>query len=176
MVVKDPDTQALQLYVYDWEQVGKHEKMGMNIVPMKELPADESKNMTLDLVKTMDPNDKMRGQIELELTYKPSKEDDMPKGFENSDERKTKQIKKNRDPRWGEEFTFMLEEAPVKDRIHAEVLSTSARIGLLHPKETLGYVDISLADVVSNRRINDKFHLIDSKNGRIQIELQWRTS
>ncbi|KAL6517433.1 Arf guanine nucleotide exchange factor syt1 [Orobanche minor] len=223
MVVKDPDTQALELYVYDWEQVGKHEKMGMNIVPLKELPADESKNMTLDLLKNMDPNDvqndKMRGQIELELTYKPSKEEDMPKGFENSgevqkapegtpagggvlvvivheaqdvegkhhtnpyvriifrgEERKTKQIKKNRDPRWGEEFTFMLEEAPVKDRIHMEVLSTSTRIGLLHPKETLGYVDISLADVVSNRRINDKFHLIDSKNGRIQIELQWRTS
>ncbi|KAL6543369.1 hypothetical protein OROHE_010889 [Orobanche hederae] len=62
-------------------------------------------------------------------------------------------------------FTFMLEEAPVKGRIHVEVLSTSTRIGLLHPKETLSYVDISLPHVVSNRRINDKFHLIDSKNG-----------
>lgn len=43
-------------------------------------------------------------------------------------------------------------------------------------QETLGYIDISLADVVSNKRINEKFHLIDSKNGRIQIELQWQTS
>lgn len=42
-------------------------------------------------------------------------------------------------------------------------------------QETLGYVDINLSDVVSNKRINEKYHLIDSRNGRIQIELQWRT-
>lgn len=42
-------------------------------------------------------------------------------------------------------------------------------------QETLGYVDINLSDVVSNKRINEKYHLIDSKNGKIQIELQWRT-
>ncbi|GFP89046.1 synaptotagmin-1 [Phtheirospermum japonicum] len=223
MVIKDPETQALELVVYDWEQVGKHDKMGMNVVPLKELPHDEPKYMTLDLLKNMDTNDvqndKMRGQIEVELTYKPFKDEDMPKDFDNTgevqkapegtpagggvlvvivheaqdvegkhhtnpyvrlifrgEERKTKQIKKNRDPRWEEEFTFTLDEPPVKDRIHVEVHSTSSRIGLLHPKETLGYVDISLADVISNKRINEKFHLIDSKNGRIQIELQWRTS
>ncbi|KAK4401399.1 Synaptotagmin-2 [Sesamum angolense] len=138
--------------------------------------------MTLDLLKNMDPNDvqndKLRGQIVVELTYKPFKEEDLPKDIENSsavqkapegtppgeggEERKTKQIKKNRDPRWEEEFTFMLEEPPLKDKLHVE--------------ETLGYVDISLADVISNKRINEKFHLIDSKNGRIQIELQWQTS
>lgn len=43
-------------------------------------------------------------------------------------------MKKNRDPRWEEEFTFMLEEPPTKDKIHVEVMSTSSRIGLLHPK------------------------------------------
>jgi hypothetical protein len=43
-------------------------------------------------------------------------------------------------------------------------------------QEALGYIDISLADVISNKRINEKYHLIDSKNGQIQIELQWRTS
>lgn len=43
-------------------------------------------------------------------------------------------VKKNRDPRWDEEFQFMLEEPPVNDRIHVEVLSASSRIGLLHPK------------------------------------------
>lgn len=122
-------------------------------------------------------------------------------------------IKKNRDPRWGEEFEFMLEEPPTNDRLHVEVISASSRIGLLHPKvgtllflrsyaisimikymiihqmtlvffpcctqykqETLGYVDINLADVVNNKRINQSYNLIDSKNGRIQIELQWRTS
>lgn len=42
-------------------------------------------------------------------------------------------------------------------------------------QESLGYVDIKLSDVVTNKRINEKYHLIDSRNGRIQIELQWRT-
>ncbi|CAI9104742.1 OLC1v1003480C1 [Oldenlandia corymbosa var. corymbosa] len=221
MLIKDPETQALQINVYDWEQIGKHDKMGMNVVPVKELTPDEPKVMTLTLLKNMDPNDvsndKERGQIVVELTYKPFKEDDMPKDFTESgavqmadkdtppgggqlvvivheaqdvegkhhtnpyvrvtfrgEEKKTKHIKKNRDPRWEEEFTFTVEEPPVNDRLHVEVLSQSSRIGLLHPKENLGYIDISLADVVNNKRINEKFHLIDSKNGVIQIELQWR--
>ncbi|MBA0682899.1 hypothetical protein Goari_024585 [Gossypium aridum] len=69
----------------------------------------------------------------------------------------------------------MLDEPPVNDKLHVEVQSSSSRIGLLHPKETLGYIDINLSDVVNNKRINERYHLIDSKNGRIQIELQWRT-
>ncbi|XP_044488095.1 synaptotagmin-1-like [Mangifera indica] len=222
-VVKDPESQALELVVYDWEQVGKHEKMGMNIVPLKELTPEEPKVMTLDLLKNMNLNDvqneKSRGQLVVELTYKPFKEEEMPTSFEESHtvqkapdntppgggllvvivheaqdvegkyhtnpyvrllfrglERKTKYVKKNRDPRWEEEFTFMLEEAPANDRLHVEVVSISSRIGLLHPKETLGYVDINLSDVVSNKRINEKYHLIDSKNGQVQIEMQWRTA
>ncbi|KAJ4715992.1 synaptotagmin-2-like [Melia azedarach] len=221
--VKDPQSQALELNVYDWEQVGKHDKMGINVVPLKELTPEEPKVMTLDLLKTMDlsdvQNEKARGQLVVELLYKPFKEDDLPTSFEESqtvqkapentpagggllvvivheaqdvegkhhtnpyvrlifrgEERKTKHVKKNRDPRWEEEFQFMLEEPPINDRLHVEVCSSSSRIGLLHPKESLGYVDINLSDVVSNKRINEKYHLIDSKNGRIQIELQWRTA
>lgn len=223
LVVKDPQSQALELHVYDWEQVGKPDKMGMNVVPLKDLTPDEPKVLTLDLLKNMDLNDpqneKSRGQIVVELTYKPFKEEELPKSFEESksiekapdgtpagggmlvvivheaqdvegkhhtnpyarilfrgEERKTKHIKKNRDPRWEEEFTFMLDEPPTNDRLHVEVVSTSSRMGLLHPKESLGYIDINLSDVISNKRINEKYHLIDSKNGRIQIELQWRTS
>ncbi|XP_030450106.1 synaptotagmin-1-like [Syzygium oleosum] len=223
LVVKDPESQALELNVYDWEQVGKHEKMGMYVIPLKELPPDEPKEMTLNLLKTMDPNDpindKSRGQLVVELTYKPFKEEEIPVGFDESntvqnapegtpagggllavivheaqdvegkhhtnpyarilfrgEDRKTKPVKKNRDPRWEEEFHFTLDEPPTNEKMHIEVLSASSRIGLLHPKESLGYVDISLADVVSNKRINEKYHLIDSKNGRIQIEMQWRTS
>ena len=41
-------------------------------------------------------------------------------------------------------------------------------------QELLGYVDINLADVVNNGRINHKFHLIDSKNGMVHVELRWR--
>ncbi|KAF3786124.1 Synaptotagmin-2 [Nymphaea thermarum] len=221
-IVKDPESQALEFIVYDWEQVGKHEKMGMNVIPLKDLPHDELKTLTLDLLKNMDPNDlqneKGRGQITLDVTYKPFKAEDLanelneetgavesaPEGTPagggllviivheaqdlegkhhtnpyvrllfKGEEKKTKHIKKNRDPRWEEEFTFTLEEPPTNERIHVEVFSRPPSIGL-HSKESLGYVDINLSDVVSNRRINEKYHLIDSRNGRIQIELQWRT-
>ncbi|XP_010555231.1 PREDICTED: synaptotagmin-1 [Tarenaya hassleriana] len=225
--VRDPQTQVLEFNVYDWEQVGKHDKMGMNVLPLKDLTPEEPKTFKLDLCKTLTPSqegeaaqtEKSRGQLEVELLYKPFSEDEMPKGFGETqtvqkapegtpasggllvvivheaqdvegkhhtnpyvriffrgEEKRTKQVKKNRDPRWGEEFTFMLEEPPVRDKMHVEVLSTSTRIGLLHPKESLGYVEIQMADVVSNKRINDKFHLIDSKNGKIQLELEWRTA
>lgn len=223
LVVKDPQSQALEVNVYDWEQVGKHDKMGLNVVPLQELTPDEPKVVTLDLLKNMDPNDvqneKIRGQIVLELIYKPFKDDEMPNNSEDSnaiekapegtpdgggllvvivheaqdlegkhhtnpqvrlifrgEEKRTKLVKKNRDPRWEEEFQFMMDEPPTNDRIHVEVVSNSTRMGLLHPKESLGYVDINLSDVVSNKRINERYHLIDSKNGRVQIELQWRTS
>lgn len=223
LVVKDPESQALELIVYDWEQVGKHDKMGMNVIPLKDLTPEEPKVMTLNLLKNMDPNDvqneKSRGDIVVEVVYKPFQDDEIPDDVEDSnavdkapegtpasggllvvivheaqdvegkhhtnpyvrllfkgEERKTKHIKKNRDPRWEEEFQFMLEEPPTNDRIHVEVISTSSRMGLLHPKESLGYADIYLSDVISNKRINGKYNLIDSKNGQIQIELQWRTS
>ncbi len=42
--------------------------------------------------------------------------------------------------------------------------------------ESLGYVDISLSDVVNNKRINEKYSLIDSRHGQIQVELLWRTT
>ncbi|XP_072959547.1 synaptotagmin-2-like [Typha angustifolia] len=220
--VKDPESQALELHVYDWEQVGKHEQMGMNVIPLKDLTPDEPKSLTIDLLKNMDSNDarneKSRGQVVVQLIYKPFKGDSgndvsddsdivekAPKGTPEGggllavtvheaqdvegkhhtnpyvrilfkgEERKTKHIKKNRDPRWDEEFEFMCEEPPTNDKLHVEVLSRPPSIGI-HSKETLGYVEIGLADVVSNKRINEKYNLIDSKNGRIQIELWWRNS
>ncbi|CAL1388572.1 unnamed protein product [Linum trigynum] len=223
MTVQDPETQSLELHVYDWEQVGKHDKMGMNLVPLKDIPPEETKVMTLDLLKTMDLNDpqneKSRGQIVVELTYKPFKEEEMPSSFEETqtvekppegtptgggllvvivheaqdvegkhhtnpcvritfkgEEKRTKQIKKSRDPRWEEEFQFMLEEPPTNEKLHVEITSSSKRMGMLHPKESLGYVMINLADVVNNKRINEKYHLIDSKNGKLQLELQWRAA
>ncbi|XP_042063222.1 synaptotagmin-2-like [Salvia splendens] len=223
-VIKDPETQVLELDVYDWEQVGTHDKMGLNIVELKNLTPEEPKTLTLDLLKNLNPNDaqneKSRGQMVVEVNYKPFKDHQMPTNVEDADdavqkapegtpdgggllviivheaqdlegknhtnpsvrllfrgeERKTKVVKKNRDPRWAEEFQFTLDEPPTNDRVHVEVISTSKRMGLLHPKETLGYVDIYLSDVVSNKRINERYHLIDSKNGRLQIEMQWRTA
>ncbi|KAI3516955.1 hypothetical protein L1887_16138 [Cichorium endivia] len=223
LVVKDPEVQVLEVEVFDWESVGKHDKMGINHVPLKDLKPEESKTLTLELLKNMDPNDhhndKSRGQIVVEVTYKPFGDDQMPTDVEevsamqkapvgtpegggllvvivhegedlegkhhtnpsvrilfHGEEKRTRPMKKNRDPRWEEEFTFTLEEPPMNEKMHIEVVSTSKRMGLIHPKESLGYVDISLADVVNNKRINEKFHLIDSKNGRLQVELHWRTS
>lgn len=221
LVVKDPESQALEITVYDYEQVGGNERMGMNVVPLNELTPDEPKTLTVNLLKNMDPNDpqneKSRGQIVLEMTYNPFKEDAInelenggdvvekaPEGTPagggvlvviiheaqdlegkhhtnpyvrvlfKGEEKKTKHIKKSRDPRWEEEFLFMCEEPPVNDKLHVEVLSKPSSLHI-HSKESLGFIEIKLADVITNKRINEKFHLIDSKNGRIQIELQWRT-
>ncbi|CAM6123407.1 unnamed protein product [Calypogeia fissa] len=224
LIVSDPAIQALELHMYDWEKIGAHEKMGMQVIPLTDLVPEETKTMTLDLRKTMDDNDpanqKQRGNITLELSYKPFKEDEMadikegdedeeldkaPEGVPEGggllvviiheaeevegkhhtnpfvrivfkgDEKRTKPIKKNRDPRWEHRFEWVLDEPPVNDRLHVEVMSKS--FGLtMHYKESLGYVDINLADVVNNKRINESYQLIDSKNGKIQVELQWRTS
>lgn len=57
--------------------------MGVNIVPVKDVPPDVTKLFTLDLLKNMDPyegdNDKSRGQLVVELTYKPFNEEDLLK-------------------------------------------------------------------------------------------------
>ncbi|KAF7066972.1 hypothetical protein CFC21_072889 [Triticum aestivum] len=225
-VVIDLENQSLDVNVFHRAQVGKHVKMGMNKVLLKELAPEETQVSTLNLLKTMDPNDvqneKPRGQITLEVTYKPFKqEEDMEeesmdgteeaqKALDNGppggglllvvvheaqdlegkhhtnpyakiifkgEEKKTKVIKKNRDPRWEDEFEFACEEPPTNDKLHVEVLSKPGKIGgILHGKETLGFIYIALAGVISNRRTNEKYRLIGSKNGQIQIELQWRTS
>jgi len=36
-------------------------------------------------------------------------------------------MKKSRDPRWEEEFQFLVEEPPTNDKLHVEVVSTSSR-------------------------------------------------
>lgn len=39
-------------------------------------------------------------------------------------------IKKNRDPRWEEEFQFVCEEPPINDKMRVEVFSQPSRIGI----------------------------------------------
>lgn len=60
-------------------QVGTHDKLGMQVVPLRLLNPQETKVLKLNLVKNMNPNDphnkKSRGQLEVELTYKPFKDD-----------------------------------------------------------------------------------------------------
>ncbi|KAL0912982.1 hypothetical protein M5K25_016407 [Dendrobium thyrsiflorum] len=226
LIVKDPQTQVLQLRLYDWEKVKAHDKLGMQVVPLNSLTPYEMKEFTLDLLKNMNPNDphnkKNRGKVVVELTFEPFREEfdkfsgildgegklkslgsassqsssrggllsvtiesaeDVEGKHHNNpyavvlfkgERKKTKVIKKSRDPRWNEGFQFMLEEPPVNEVIHIEVMSKRRRFSW-HAKESLGHVELNLADVVNNGRINDRFNLINSKNGVIHIELRWST-
>ncbi|KAG4203634.1 hypothetical protein ERO13_A05G412200v2 [Gossypium hirsutum] len=90
------------------------------------------------------------------------------------DKKKTKKIKKTRHPLWNEEFQFMLEEPPLNDTIRIQVMSRRKGIGF-HSKECLGKLDINLTDVVHNGRINTKYHLMNSKNGKIHVDIKWTT-
>ncbi|GFZ05851.1 calcium-dependent lipid-binding (CaLB domain) family protein [Actinidia rufa] len=229
LIVRDPQSQVLNIHVYDWDKVGAHDRLGSQVVPLKLLTPTEAKEFRLDLLKNTSisepQNKKQRGQIVVELTYDPFKEDseefsgpldsgyvrkesgiDRVSGNESpsgaglllvtvhgaedvegerhnnpyalvlfrGETKKSKMIRKTRDPLWNEEFQFMLEEPPVSDKIHIEVISKRAGIGF-RTKESLGHVDINLADVVHNGRINQKYHLIDSKNGVVHVELGWKT-
>lgn len=62
--------------------------MGINVVPLKDLPPDEVKVLTLDLRKNIDSvdgeNEKDRGRLVIELKYKPLKEEEMSKGFDET--------------------------------------------------------------------------------------------
>ena len=103
---------CLKLFIISFSQVGKHDKMGMNVVPLKELTPDETKVLTLDLLKNMDLNDaqneKSRGQLVVELTYKPFKEEDLPKSFEDT---KTVQKAPDGTPAGGGVLVVMVHEA-----------------------------------------------------------------
>ncbi|KAK9153955.1 hypothetical protein Sjap_001435 [Stephania japonica] len=229
LIVKDPESQFLQLRVFDWEKVGSHDKLGMQIVPLNLLSPNETQSFTLDLVKSMDPKHnqkkKPRGKIMVDLTFNPFKEDndkfgehsgslvrkesmvgraseDMSSGgagvllvaiqgaedvegkkhnnpyalvLFRGEKKKTKLLRKTRDPCWNEDFQYMLEEAPVNDKIHIEVLSKRSLVGF-RSTESLGHVEINLVDIVNNGRINQKYHLINSKNGKIHVEIQWNTT
>ncbi|KAF3796370.1 Synaptotagmin-3 [Nymphaea thermarum] len=226
LIVKDLKSQVLELHVFDWEKVGFHDKLGMQVVPLSLLVPSEKREFTLDLLKSLNPNDphnkRNRGQIMLELNFVPFKNDNLQfslsieedknenglvgkdtkvastggllsvwvqeaKNVEGKhhtnpyalvivkgDQKRTKVIKKSRAPNWNEEFQFMLEEAPTRERVHIEVMSRKKGFNF-HWKEPLGHVDINLVDVVNNGRINEKYHLINSKNGVIHIEMRWKT-
>ncbi|KAF3433948.1 hypothetical protein FNV43_RR25051 [Rhamnella rubrinervis] len=229
LIVKDPDSQVLRLQVFDWDKVGTHDRLGMQMVPLKLLTPYDTKELTLDLLKDTNISDsqnkKNRGKIEFELTFVPFREDSikfsdpsvaysrkesgtdgaildngtptgaglllvMVHGAEDVDgerhsnpyalvlfrgeKKKTKMMKRTRDPLWNEEFQFMLEEPPLHEKIHIEVLSKRSVFHFLS-KESLGHVEINLADVVHNGRINEKYHLINSRNGTIHVEMKWQT-
>ncbi|KAJ6357950.1 hypothetical protein OIU78_005727 [Salix suchowensis] len=229
LVVKEPESQALQLQVFDWDKVGGHDRLGMQFVPLKVLTHRETKEFTLDLLSHTNISDsqdkKKRGQIVLELTYVPFRVDSIEfsgplggndgrgsaSGKSSSDDeslsgagllsvnvqgaedvegkhhrnpyalvlfrgerKKTKMIRRTRDPRWNEEFQFTLDKPPLHELIRIEVMSKRTSFSF-RSKESLGHVEINLNDVVHNGRMNHKYHLIDSKNGVIHVEIRWST-
>lgn len=226
LIVRSPQSQLLNISMYDWDKMGGHDSLGKQVYPLKLLNANETRKVTLDLLKSTDirdhQNKKQRGQIVLELTYAPFREDDTFSGLLNGYSRKdtgisttsindsprgagllsvvvqgaenvegvyhtnpylqilfrgehktSKSIRRNRNPRWDEEFQFMLDEPPLQEKIRIVVMSKRTGISF-RSKESLGHVDIILDDVVNNGRINHKYHLIDSKNGLIHVELGWK--
>ncbi|CAA2969031.1 synaptotagmin-3-like [Olea europaea var. sylvestris] len=226
MIVKDPQSQVLQMHLYDWEKFGAHDYLGMQVIPLNVLIPYEKKDFTLSLLNSMDPDDphnkKPRGQITVATAFIPFLEDSKKfsgimdyeqngsshdasekisltgtgllivtiigaedvegKNHNNphavilfrGDKRKTKSIKKTRNPIWNEEFQFVLEEAPVKDQIHIEVISKRrSRLGFMS-KEPLGHVDINLSDVVYNGHINERCYLINSRDGVIHVDIGWK--
>ncbi|VYS65819.1 unnamed protein product [Arabidopsis thaliana] len=224
LIVKDPNSQVLQLEVFDWDKVGGHDRLGMQMIPLQKINPGERKEFILDLIKNsnvvMDSGDKKkRGRLEVDLRYVPFREESIKRRKESREEKssedddflsqagllsvavqsakdvegkkkhsnpyavvlfrgekkKTKMLKKTRDPRWNEEFQFTLEEPPVKESIRVEVMSKGTGFHF-RSKEELGHVDINLDDVVDNGRINQKYHLINSRNGIIHIEIRWTTS
>ncbi|XP_028098306.1 synaptotagmin-3-like isoform X8 [Camellia sinensis] len=227
LLVKDLQSQVLQLHLYDWEKFGPHDKLGMQVIPLKLLMPHEKKEFTLDLLHSMKPDDphnkKPRGKITVEMTFNPFKQDnerfsrplerhewiecvgkasqdmsfssaglllvtvigakDVEGKHHNNpyslvyfkgEQKKTKVIKKTRDPSWNEEFQFMLEEPPLKETIHIEVMNKRWRDIIFRSKESMGHVDINLIDVVNNGHMNDKYHLINSKKGVIHLDIRWK--
>ncbi|CAF2361335.1 unnamed protein product [Brassica rapa] len=224
LIVKDPISQVLQLEVFDWDKVGGHDRLGMQMIPLKKINPGEKKVFNLDLIKNsnivMDvPEKKQRGRLELDLRYVPFRDESLKyrndvqdeKSSEDDDEflsnagllsvaiqsakdvegkkkytnpyalvlfrgekKRTKMLRKTRDPRWNEEFQFTLEEPPLKESIRVEVMSKGTGFHF-RSKEELGHVDINLDDVVANGRINQKYHLINSRNGVIHVEIRWTT-
>nr|GEV28815.1 synaptotagmin-3 isoform X2 [Tanacetum cinerariifolium]GEV32064.1 synaptotagmin-3 isoform X2 [Tanacetum cinerariifolium] len=191
LVVRDPQAQTLQVNVYDWDKVGSHDRLGMQVVPLKLLTPYETMELSLDLLKNItEPLKKHpRGQVMLELTYAPFKdENDVSSGPPTPVKNVSGVMSFGEAPSGTgsgvllvtvqgaedvEEFQFLLEEPPIHEKIHIQIKSRRTRMSFLS-RESLGHVDINLVDVVNNGRINHKFHLIDSKNGMVHVELRWR--
>lgn len=61
-----------------------HDKLGMQVIPLRLLTPYESKLFTLDLLRSMNPNDphnkKNRGKLVVELTFDPFRDDNSRTG------------------------------------------------------------------------------------------------
>ncbi|CAA7397816.1 unnamed protein product [Spirodela intermedia] len=81
-IVEDPLTQHLVVKIYDDEGVQKSELIGCVQIPLKDLVPGKVKDIWLNLVKDLEiqRDNKLRGQVHLELLYFPN---GMDSGFSN---------------------------------------------------------------------------------------------
>jgi len=90
------------------------------MIPLKELSPEEPKVYTLDLLKNMNQkdaqNDKSRGQIVLELTYKPFRDEDLAKSFDEP--QPTKNPPKDTPPGGGLLVVIIHEAQDVEGKYH----------------------------------------------------------
>jgi hypothetical protein len=68
-------------------------------------------------------------------------------------------MKKTRQPRWNEEFQFMLEEPPLHEKIHIEVISKRKNFSFLS-KVTFHFSLKYNLLVISSERIRRSAHLL----------------
>lgn len=98
LIVKDPTSQVLQLEVFDWDKVGGHDRLGMQMIPLKKINPGEKKAFNLDLIKNssivMDvPEKKQRGRLELDLRYVPFRDESVK--YRNEDEQQQSRDEKS---------------------------------------------------------------------------------
>uniref|UniRef100_A0A803M6C6 Uncharacterized protein n=1 Tax=Chenopodium quinoa TaxID=63459 RepID=A0A803M6C6_CHEQI len=186
LIVKDPETQVLELQVYDWDKFGGDDKLGMQVVPLNQLTPHEAKVFTLDLLKSFDVNDspdkKPRGQLVVELTFDPFKlesESFAAPGDEMMSKQNSLSKSLSNASITSEGGALLVSVISAKDVEGEHHTNPYAQIVFRGEKkktmESLGFVEITLADVVNNGRLNEKYNLINSKNGIIHVELEWQT-
>uniref|UniRef100_A0A803MLH4 Uncharacterized protein n=1 Tax=Chenopodium quinoa TaxID=63459 RepID=A0A803MLH4_CHEQI len=175
LFVKDPETQVLELQVYDWDKFGGDDYMGMQVVPLNQLTPHEKKIFTLDLLKNFDVNDspdkKPRGQLVVELTFDPFK---LGRQGSDSIDRSLSDA-----PIICESGALLVNVISAKDVEGEQHTNAYAQIvyrgEIKKTRDSAGFVEISLADVVNNGRVNEIYDLIDSEYGIVHVKLVWQT-
>lgn len=91
--------------------------------------------------------------------------------------RKTRIVQHRTNPRWHEEVEFLLPCAPMEQTLRVEVWHAEPQsfVLLRRSEVRLGAVDARLADVVDNKHIIDDFQLMHAKQGKLKLEMTWRS-
>ncbi|KAJ4907270.1 Synaptotagmin-3 [Raphanus sativus] len=112
------------------KQVGGHDRLGMQMIPLKKINPREKKVFNLDLIKNSSLTSKdVEGKKKCTNPY--------ALVLFRGEKKRTKMLKKTRDPRWNEEFQFTLEEPPLKESIRVEVMGKGTGFHF-RSKEELG--------------------------------------